>query len=529
MKLSEILPRASRLWPEQAAVTCGSNEFTYREVSDRVGRLAAALAKLGVTAGDRVAVLHRNCHRMLEAYFAAVHAGAILVPLNHRLTAKDLAHILDDTSCRVVIADDGRSDLATKAITTSRTPCTPIWSAMGGRTERAVEGPDYEELLEEVGEHALPDPASSKDDPANIYYTSGTTGHQKGVVLTHLNISSHALATIDELALSDCDTWGHVAPMFHLADAWATWAITWVGGRHVMVGAFDPAGVFQTFADRGVTVTNLVPTMLSDMVSHPDSRDVRLPAFRLVMSGGAPISPQLVRRVIDTFRCEYVQTYGLTETSPYLTFSLLKEHLRRLPPEDQMRYRSMTGRPALGVELRLVDEEGNDVPADGRSVGEIVARGDRITPGYWQLSNATAEAFRDGWFHTGDLATVEGEGYFNIVDRKKDVILTGGELVYSTEVENALYDHPAVLEAAVVGAADDRLGESVTAFVVPRPGTPPDPNEFVEHCRDRLAHYKCPRTVVMVEALPRTGSGKIAKKTLRERASVSHRCQENTS
>jgi acyl-CoA synthetase (AMP-forming)/AMP-acid ligase II len=268
-----------------------------------------------------------------------------------------------------------------------------------------------------------------------------------------------------------------------------------------------------------VTVTNLVPTMLNDLVNHEDSQGVRLPAFRLVMSGGAPISPQLVRRVIDTFRCEYVQTYGLTETSPYLTFSLLKEHLRRLPPEDQIRYRSMTGRPAHGVQLRLVDEEGNDVPADGRSVGEIVARGDRITPGYWRLPDATAEAFRGGWFHTGDLATVEGEGYFNIVDRKKDVILTGGELVYSTEVENALYDHPAVFEAAVIGVADDRLGESVTAFVALRSDVSCGADELARHCRDRLAHYKCPRTVGIVEALPKTGSGKISKRALRERAS----------
>ncbi len=456
---------------------------------------------------------------MLEAYFAAVHAEAILVPMNHRLTARDLAYILDDTSCRVMIADDGWCDLAAEAITTSHTSCTPIWSRVDGQTQPKVNGPDYETLLTEIGPQPLPEPAAGEDDPANVYYTSGTTGHQKGVVLTHRNISSHALATIAELGLTDSDTWAHVAPMFHLADAWATWAITWVGGRHVMVGAFDPAAVFRTLAECEVTVTNLVPTMLNDLVNHEDSHGVRLPAFRLVMSGGAPISSQLVRQVIGTFRCEYVQTYGLTETSPYLTFSLLKEHLRRLPPEDQIRYRSMTGRPALGVRLRLVDEEGNDVPADGRSVGEIVARGDRITPGYWRLPDATAEAFRDGWFHTGDLATVDGEGYFNIVDRKKDVILTGGELVYSTEVENALYDHPAVLEAAVIGVADDRLGESVLAFVVLRNGQSCGADELAKHCRDRLAHYKCPRTVGIIEALPRTGSGKISKKTLQERAS----------
>ena len=517
MSLTEILLRALSLWPDEPAVLCGPETLTYRDVADRVGRLAAVLASLGIEKGDRVAVLHRNCHRMLEAYFAAVHAGAILVPMNHRLTAADLAYILDDTSCRVMIADDGWSDLAAEAITNSYTPCTPIWSGMGGRAERAVEGPDYESLLEEVGEQQLSDATSSEDDPANVYYTSGTTGHQKGVVLTHRNISSHALATIAELGLTDGDTWAHVAPMFHLADAWATWAITWVGGRHVMVGAFDPAAVFQSLTEHEVTVTNLVPTMLNDLVDHPDSRDVELPAFRLVMSGGAPISPQLVRRIIDTFRCEYVQTYGLTETSPYLTFSSLTKKLRRLPPDEQIRYRSMTGRTALGVRLRLVDDEGNDVPADGRTVGEIVARGDRITPGYWRLPDATAEAFRDGWFHTGDLATVDCEGYFNIVDRKKDVILTGGELVYSTEVENTLYDHPAVFEAAVIGVADDRLGESVVAFVVLRSDVSRGADELSQHCRDRLAHYKCPRTVGIVEALPKTGSGKISKKALRAR------------
>ena len=222
MLLTQILPRALLLWPDEPAVLCGSESFTYRDVSDRIGRLVAALASLGVTPGDRIAILHRNCHRMLEAYFAAVHAGAILVPMNHRLTEGDLAYILDDTSCRVMIADDGWCDLAAEAITTSHTPCTPIWSRMGGPIDRTCEGPDYESLLEEVGEQALPYPGAGEDDTANLYYTSGTTGHQKGVVLTHRNISNHALATIAELGLTDSDTWAHVAPMFHLADAWAT-------------------------------------------------------------------------------------------------------------------------------------------------------------------------------------------------------------------------------------------------------------------------------------------------------------------
>jgi len=517
MLLTEILPRALLLWPDEPAVLCGSEILTYRNVADRVGRLARVLASLGIEPGDRVAVIHRNCHRMLEVSYATMHAGATLVPLNHRLTGSDLAAILDDTSAKVLVADDGWSELARQSIALARNRCTLVWSRMDGNPELAGEGLDYETLLGEVEPGKLTDDCSDENDPAAIYYTSGTTGHRKGVVLTHRNNASHALATIAELGLNDSDNWAHVAPMFHLADAWATWAISLVGGRHVMVGTFDPGAVLQELADREVTVTNLVPTMLSDLVNYPRADGIELPSFRLLMSGGAPISPQLVRRVVETFRCEYVQTYGLTETSPYLTFSLLKEKLRRLPPEEQMRYRSKTGRPALGVALRVVDESGRDVVADGSSVGEIIARGDRVTPGYWRQPEATAEAFRDGWLLTGDLATVDSEGYLNIVDRKKDVILTGGELVYSTEVENVLYDYPAVREVAVVGVADDRLGERVTAFVVLKGGQPTAADELIRHCRDRLAHFKCPRTVSLVDALPRTGSGKISKKTLRDR------------
>jgi acyl-CoA synthetase (AMP-forming)/AMP-acid ligase II len=505
------------LWPDQTAVVCGSHTLTYREVADRVGRLTRVLQGLGVEPGDRIAILHRNCHRMLEASYATAHAGAAIVPLNHRLTSADLAYILDDTTARVLIADDTWSELAVASTEMARGQIKLVWSRGEGCCGPTGEADDYEALIAGVANGRLTDGCSDENDPAAIYYTSGTTGHQKGVVLTHRNNTSHALATIAELGLTDSDVWAHVAPMFHLADAWATWAISLVGGRHVMVGTFDPGAVLREFLRREVTVTNLVPTMLNDLVNHPGADSVRLPSFRLVMSGGAPISPQLVRRVIETFRCEYVQTYGLTETSPYLTFSLLNEKLRRLPPEEQLRYRSKTGRPALGVTLRVVDESGNDIPADGTAVGEIIARGDRITAGYWQRPDLTADAFSDGWLLTGDLATVDAEGYLDIVDRKKDVILTGGELVYSTEVENVLYDHPVVLEAAVVGAADGRLGESVTAFVVPRPDASIAADEIIDHCRERLAHYKCPRRIEVIDALPRTGSGKISKRTLRER------------
>lgn len=516
MALSEILLRAVAESGDRTAVVCDDHELTYAELGDRVARLAAAFGEFGIERCKRVAVLHRNCHRMHETYFAAVHAGAALVPLNYRLSPADLANILEDTESRVLIADDGWAELAREALERTRHEITLIWSRKDGNVAVGEGDADYEELIAAQPSADLGDAGSKEDDPANIYYTSGATGHHKGVVLTHRNIASHAEGTIAELELCNADVWAHVAPMFHLADAWATWAITQVGGRHVMVGRFDPRAVLDTMAETRVTVTNLVPTMLNDLVNTDGADAVDLSSLRLLMSGGAPIAPELVRRIVATFGCEYVQTYGLTETSPYLTFSLLKPHLRKLPEDEQMRYRSMTGRAVEGVRLRVVDDSGNEVPADGRSVGEILARGERITPGYWRNAEATADAFTDGWFHTGDLATIDAEGYLNIVDRKKDVILTGGELVYSTEVENALYEHHEILEAAVVGTPDERLGEIVTAVVVRRPGCEPSDDGIVEHCRERIARFKVPRLVRFVEALPRTGSGKIAKKAIRE-------------
>jgi acyl-CoA synthetase (AMP-forming)/AMP-acid ligase II len=510
MLLTQMLERAASEYPRQIAVVCGDARFTYGELAQRVARLASGLLSSGVTAGDRVAILHRNCHRFLEAYFAANWAGAVLVPLNLRLRAADLAYIIDDTESRLLIADDGCSELARQAVELADGECRLLWSGLEGTV-----GDDYEVLL--AGSTPVGAAASDDNEPANIYYTSGTTGHHKGVVLTTRNIASHALSTIAELALADADVWIHVAPMFHLADAWATWAVTWVGGRHVMAPRFEPATVLRLMEANRVTVTNLVPTMLNDLVNHPAASSTDLAGFRLVMSGGAPIAPALVQRVVETFGCEYVQTYGLTETSPYLTFSLLKAHLKRLPEERQMFYRSRTGRAALGVSLRVVGDDGREVAADGQAVGEIVARGDRITPGYWRLPEATAAACVDGWFHTGDLATIDAEGYLNIVDRKKDVMLTGGEMVYSTEVEHAIAAHPGVLEVAVVGVPDERLGEAVHAEVVVRPGQRLDADAIIRFCRDHLARYKCPRTVAFAPALPRTGSGKIAKRLIRDR------------
>jgi acyl-CoA synthetase (AMP-forming)/AMP-acid ligase II len=334
-------------------------------------------------------------------------------------------------------------------------------------------------------------------------------------MLSHKNVATHALGTVAELHLTDSDVWIHVAPLFHLADAWATWAITLVGGTHVLVREFDSKTVFETIEREKVTITNLIPTMLNLMVNHPDVGKYSYRSLRALLSGGAPIAPEVVRRVVETFQCDYVQTYGMTETSPYLTLSILKEHLKKLPYEDQLRFKSKTGREFIGVQLKVVNEKGEEIKADEEEVGEIIVKGDIVTKGYWKLPDETAKAIRDGWLFTGDMAVIDGEGYVTIVDRKKDMILTGGENVYSTEVENILYMHPAILECAVVGVPDEKWGEAVKAIVVLKPHQKATDQEIIQFCKDRIAHYKAPKSIDFMDVLPKTGSGKIQKRELR--------------
>ena len=515
MGLHELLPKAVRLYPEKEAVVCGDLRMNYREFAARVWRLAHGLQSLGIVKGDRVAVLHENTHEYLEAYFAAAHLGVILVSLNYRLAPKELTGILNDSESRLLIAEglfhDKAEDLPKEVSTLERI----IWT----RDEsHPLNGEDvrYEALLKKQPADPPPSAAISDDDVAHLYYTSGTTGRPKGVMLTHRNVKSHALGTVAELHLTDRDRWFHVAPLFHLADAWATFALTWVGGKHVLVPSFDAGGVCRLIQAERITLSNLIPTMLNMMVNHPDVRKFDYSSLRVVLSGGAPIAPETVRKIVDAFGCDYIQTYGMTETSPYLTLSILKEHLKNLSPEAQLEFKAKTGREFIGVSLRVVDDNGNDVAMDEQQVGEIIVKGDTVTPGYWRMPDETRKAFRDGWLYTGDLAVMDAEHYVNIVDRKKDMILTGGENVYSSEVENVLYTHPDVLEAAVIGIPDAHWGEAVKACVVLKEGHLATEEEIIAYCRKDLAGYKTPKSVDFLKTLPKTGSGKIFKKGLRE-------------
>ncbi|MGE0143923.1 MAG: class I adenylate-forming enzyme family protein [Planctomycetota bacterium] len=492
--IAALLDRAATLWPSRVVAVDGAREVTCGELRDAVECAAGALRSAGVDFGDRVLAICDNSYAYLVAHFALARIGAILVPINTRLLGSEVEVIRAHADAKTTIADRDHAPI-----------CPGPWLDVESLAS-ATASP--KERIADARVHA--------DHPAQLYFTSGTTGQPKGVILTHGNVVAHAVATIAELGLSARDTWAHVAPMFHLADAWASFAITAVGGRHVFLRRFDAEACANLLVRERVTITNLVPTMLTRMLALPSIEKRDFGAFRRVLSGGAPIAPETVRRIRDVFRCEYVQTYGLTETSPYLTMSLPDPEDDALDDEQRLARASRTGRAVLGVQLRVVDDQQRPVATDDHSVGEIEVRGPTITPGYWNDPAATAAAFtEDGYFRTGDLATIDARGSVRIVDRKKDVIKSGGESVFSTEVEYRLYEHPAVLEAAVFGEPDADLGERVVAAVVLRSGLHVEERELIAFCRQSLAAFKSPRRIRFLDALPKTGSGKIQKRMLR--------------
>ncbi len=514
MVLTESLGKALRFFPEKQAIVCGTHRLTYGELGSRINRLSHVLSRLKVSSGTKVAILHPNCHYFMETYYAVAQIGAVCVPINYRLSPGEILFILKDSESKVLVVDPDFSE-AVDAIRGAMDEIGAIIWTGSAPPRREARDMGYEEALSEVDSLPLKDNRLTGEDLGQIYYTSGTTGRPKGVMLSHGNVCTHALGTIAELHLTDSDVWIHAAPLFHLADAWANWAITWVGGTHVFMREFDPRRIFELIQQEKVTITNLIPTMLNLMVNHPDVGRYDYRSLRVLLSGGAPIAPEVVRKIVDTFRSDYIQTYGMTETCPYLTLSTLKGHLLALPPDEQLRFKSKTGKETIAVELRIVNDRGLDVARDEKEVGEIIVKGDIVTKGYWKLPEETEKAIRDGWLYTGDMAVMDEERYVTIVDRKKDVIVTGGENVYSVEVENILYMHPAVLECAVVGVPDAKWGEAVKAIVALKPGAAATEEEIIRFCKDRIAHYKSPKSVDFLDTLPRTGSKKIHKAALR--------------
>jgi long-chain acyl-CoA synthetase len=510
----DMIRRAERFYSDKTAVVCGNERWTYRQFGIRVRKVAGALTSLGVNKGDRVALLMLNCHRYLELFAACFELGAIIVPLNIRLAAPELIYTINDAEARLLVLDENSFPLL--ASLRPSLPSVSTYVAAASSEESRQDFPagvlDYEQLLRET-EELREFPVVCEEDVAAFFYTSGTTGHPKGVMLTNRNICANALQGFTHRVPPHDTVHLHASPMFHIAGGPTAWIVFWVGGTHVAQPRFDPRSTFALIERERVTRVLWVPTMITALLAHPDVSRVDFSSLRLALYGASPIAPDRLKEARRVFGCELMQLYGMTEAAPVLTSLAPEEHV--FEGDEQSTHRLLScGRAVLGVNVRVVNERGEDVvPGE---VGEIIARGANFMVGYWRKPEETAAALRDGWYYSGDMGTLDEEGYLYLKDRKKDMIISGGENVYSVEVENALSSHPAVLECAVVGVPDEHWGEAVKAIVVLRPGMQASAEALISHCHTRIAGYKCPRGVEIVDALPKNAAGKLLKRELRD-------------
>ncbi|HEV8494827.1 MAG TPA: long-chain-fatty-acid--CoA ligase, partial [Candidatus Angelobacter sp.] len=463
-----FLRYSSQQFPGRTAVVCGDQRFTYAQFSDRTARQAGALRSLGVGCGERVAFLGANCHRLLEGYYGVLEAGGVLLPLNIRLASQELAYILNDSEATVLLFEEQfiplvesfRKELSSvKCFVPLDFKSNQPW----------MTGQNYEEMLAAATPYRADVMQVDENSLAELFYTSGTSANPKGVMLTHRNIYLHALNVAITFGSGSESVELHTIPLFH-ANGWGVaHSLTYVGGKHVMIRKFETTEVFRLIEREGAQSLSVVPAMATALVNCPERPKFNLKSLQRMSIGGAASSPTLVREVEEKLGCACYSGYGLTETAPVLTTARMKAGME-WPGQTRYEKLASTGHAVPGVEIRVVDPEGNDVPRDGKSIGEIVARSDGVMAGYWKQPEATAEVMRGGWFHTGDMATMDENGYALIVDRKKDIIVSGGENISSLEVEKALLAHPGIYEVAVIPVPDDRWGEVPKALVVMKPG-----------------------------------------------------------
>jgi long-chain acyl-CoA synthetase len=504
MNVFYCLRRTARNWPDRVAIFHGDERRTYAEFHRRVLRVANMLLDAEIAKGDRVAVLTLNCPQYLELYFATARIGAVVVPINIRLSLDETAFWLNDSDAKLLVVDNRFAGVAAQLA--GRIPCvTRVLN---------VENAEYEEMVAASSDDEPPVSEPDDEDLAGLFYTSGTTGGPKGVMLTHRNVYSNAVNITVTGDFKPDWIWVHSAPMFHLANGAAMYALTMVGAGHCFIPYFDPELLLQAFQRYRATSTILVPTMINLLLNHPALDKYDTSSVRRIAYGASPMPLDLLRRGIARFGNIFAQGYGLSEAAPLLTWLSPDDHVFENTDRKFMPIKS-AGRPVLGVEVKVVDAEDRELPP--HEIGEIIARGDNIMKGYWKRPEISAQTLRNGWLHTGDLGAFDERGFLYILDRAKDMIKTGGENVYSPEVEAALYLHPDVLEASVIGVPDERWGECIRAVVVARDGRQLTEAQVIAFCRERLTHFKCPTSVDFIDALPKGGTGKVQKNKLRER------------
>jgi len=509
MTINYCIRRAKRNFGKSIAIHHEDRQITYAELYDIAEKSARKLVGLGAAKGDRIAVLMQNSPDYLDLYYSTALAGTIIVPLNTRWHINEINYTLSDSGSKLLFVDEKFA------------PLIPQIRAGDPRLEQIVFMGEVDcpagavdwRTVQKSG--PLPTDEPSEDDIVALFYTSGTTGGPKGAMLTHRNLYTNTLhSMIQPMGFRSDWKFLHSAPMFHLADAGAVHAVTLSGATHCFIPSFDPEATLRAIERYRINVLVLVPTMINMVVNHPNFGKYDLSSLKRVTYGASPIPLPVLRQAMDQLKCEFVQGYGMTEVSAILTLLSPEDHNfensdRKFAPVKS------AGKAAVCCEVRVVDHNDKDVPAG--EVGEIIARGPNVMKGYWNRPEISAEVLRGGWMHTGDLGAMDEEGFLYILDRKKDMIKTGSENVYSPEVESVICAHPAILEAAIIGVPHKTWGETIRAVVVTRPEAKLTESELIGWCREQMTHFKCPTSAVFIDTLPKGGTGKVQKNVLRDR------------
>jgi long-chain acyl-CoA synthetase len=504
LTLGDLTAKRARLGGQREALVFEDVRVTYAQFHDRTVKLARALLARGLQPGDRLAVLAENSHRFMELMFAAAHAGLVFTALNFRLTPRELSFMLEDSGSAALFADDACWELA-QSVREAGRPGRPLF-AMGSATGALA---THEQLIDEGADAPPLAVTVSENDLAALIYTGGTTGLPKGVMLTHRNVLTSTVSTVADLKLTERDTTLMVLPMFHAA-IWQVLSHLFVGARVVVRARADIADILATIQRERCTNMNAVPTLYNWVVSSPELDKYDLSSLRLLCYGGSPFPEEVLRRCIQRFGPIFTQGYGLTEASPGVSFLPAEDHVVEGP---RSRLLVSAGRELPLCEVRIGDADGNEVPRG--EPGEVLVRGANVMKGYWNNETLTRERLRGGWLHTGDIGTMDDDGYIFLLDRKADMIVTGGENVYPTEVEAVLYQHPAVQECIVASAPDEKWGERVQAAVTLREGQKVSEADLLAFCRDKLANYKCPKSIEFRSTLPKSLVGKLLRKDVR--------------
>ncbi len=508
MRLHDFLDYWARLQPEAEFAVQGTRRVTWGAAIADVNRLAHALIEAGLRTGDRAAILAKNSIEYLYAYFAASKAGVVLVPLNYRLAPPEWASIVNDARPRMLLVAEPYRD----AVDALRPGLPSVERFVSLDPSPPAGWEDYHAWV--AGQPATPPghEAAASDDLYQMY-TSGTTGRPKGAVLQQRAVATNIVQSGLAFGVAPGERCLAAVPLFHAGAVPTAFTPLAHGGSLYLLADFTPAAVVRALSEERIALATLVPAMLQAcLLGVPDVAERRYDALRLLHYGASPIAESTLRRAIAVFRCGFIQSYGMTEATQALTYLTPADHERALAGHPELLLAA--GRPAAGTEIRVVDGDDQAVPPG--TPGEIVARGPQVMRGYWNLPEASAEALRGGWLHTGDVGVVDADGYLYVQDRLKDMIVSGGENVYPRAVEDVLFRHPAVADAAVIGVPDERWGETVKAIVVLRAGMRASEGEIIDFCRGRLGGFERPRSVDFVEALPRNPSGKVLKRVLRE-------------